>query len=200
MKIEFIQNFIFELKDIGKNFILLFGMSFLTNFWVSLKNEFSIMWLAHIVALLLAAIIVKILARWIGEHIEEMSDIEFMHVFTCDRKVHDLLKDPHAHGLMYRANKDYIVYDTNKLKVFSKFMLMKTTETFEVIVSENVVKLKNISGKYESEVVYEYANGLIIAHWIAKPKGLRRAITLFFAGIGKRYIIEDFQKFVDKNK
>lgn len=189
------------LKEYTKDFVLVFVLGEVTNFWAALKTEINWMWVAHLIGLLMSAlfvkVIAKILARWISEHIEEMSDLDFMHEFKATWETFEKLKSIDVHGKMYRPNYSYIIYDRNKLKVLSKFMWIKTSETFEVVIDTNTVALKNISGKYDSELVYEFNGTHIIAHWMAKPKGLRRAITLLFKSQAMKLTIEDFQNFVD---
>lgn len=177
---------------------LVLGVSFLTNFWHALSDEFNILMVAHAIVLLIVAIFVKVVGRWIGEQIDDLSDIEFMHRFPCDRSKFDLLKNIHTHGLLYTPNIAYIPYDGNKIKISSKVLWIKTIETFELQDKGDTVVLKNISGKYESSVTYEWYGDGIAAHWIAKPKGLRRAFSLLFAKKAERDIIKDFQSFVDK--
>lgn len=195
-----IHTALISIKQYTLDLCLVLGVSFFTNFWHAIESELNIVLVAHIIVLLIVSVFVRIVGRWIGEHIEEMSDVEFMERFICDRPVFELLKIPATHGTMYRPNVSYIVYDRNKLKVHSKFMGIKTIETFEVQDKGDTVILKNISGKYESSVTYEYDGSAIVVNWVAKPKGLRRAITLLLYKVAKRTTIEDFQKFVDKNK
>ncbi len=178
--------------------LVLLGLSFFSKFWYALTNEFSVVLVAHIFVLCVVAIFVRLVGRWIGEEIDSFSDVEFMARFECDREVFERLKDPNTHGKMYRQNYDYFIFDQTKLKVFSKFMGIKTVETFQVIDKGDTVVLKNISGKYESYVTYEYDGSGIVGHWVAKPKGIRRAMALLLYRVAKRSVIEDFTKFVNK--
>lgn len=178
------------------DFGVVLGLSFFSKFWYALSNEFSVVLVAHIFVLILIAIFVRLVGRWIGEEIDMFSDVEFMEYFVCDRSVFEKLKDPHTHGGLYRQNYSWIIYDKDKLKVLSKFMWIKTTETFQVIDKGDTVVLKNISGKYESYVTYEYDGFGIVGHWVAKPKGIRRAMALLLVGVAKKSVIEDFKKFI----
>lgn len=196
----FIHTAIIQIKQYALDLGLVLGVSFVTNFWHAISEELNITLVAHVIVLLIVAVFVKIVGRWIGEQIDDLSDIEFMRRFPCERPVFELLKKPGTHGLMYRPNIGYLPYDGNKIKIISKVFGIKTTETFEVIVKEDSVVLKNISGKYESSVTYEYDGTAIIGHWLAKPKGLRRAIALLFASKVEKDIVQDFQNYVNQNK
>lgn len=180
----------------GYDFAVVLGLSFFSKFWYALSNEFSVVLVAHVFVLIIVAILVRLVGRWIGEEIDMFSDVEFMAYFVCDRSVFERLKDPEVHGTLYRQNKSHQVYDKDKLKVYSKFMWIKTVETFQVIDNGDTVVLQNISGKYESYVTYEYDGFGIVGHWVAKPKGIRRAMALLLVGVAKKAVIEDFNKFV----
>lgn len=194
------QTAIFQVKQYFLDVGLVIGVSLITNFWHAISDELNLVLVAHTIVLLVVSVLVRILGRWIGEHIDEMSDLDFMESFVCDRSTFELLKNIDVHGRMYKPNIDHMVYDRNKIKIYSKFFGIKTVETFELIVSMDSVVLKNISGKYESSVTYEYEGSAIIAHWIAKPKGLRRALGLFFSNAAMRNMKADVQKFVNDNK
>ncbi len=194
-----VQLAMFQAKQYFIDFGLVLGVSFVTNFWHAISDELNIVLVAHIIVLLIVSVLVRIVGRWIGEHIDELSDVEFMERFPCDRETFRLLAITETHGSMYRQNKSHLV-EGNTIKINSHFMGMETIETFEVIDKGDIIVLKNVSGKYESSATYEYDGTGIVAHWVAKPKGLRRAISLFLYSLAKKTIVEDFQKFVDKNK
>lgn len=179
---------------------LVLGVSVFTNFWHAISDELNIVLVAHSIVLLIVSVLLKIVVRWIGEEIEVLSDIDYMRNFECERNVFELLKQPETHGKMYKENKDSMVFDHNKIKICSNFMGIKTVEIFEVQDKGDTVVLKNISGKYESSVTYEFEGSGIIAHWVAKPKGLRRAIGLLFSNLVIKNLVKDFQSFIDKNK
>ncbi len=186
------------LKQYVLDFTVVLGLSFFSKFWYALTNEFSVVLVAHVFVLSVVAIFVRLVGRWIGEEIDSYSDVEFMARFECERSVFDRLKDPNTHGTLYRQNINHFVFDGNKLRVDSKFMWIKTVETFQVIDRGDVVELKNIGGKYESYVTYEFDGSGIVGHWVAKPKGIRRAMALLLYKVAKRSVIEDFTKFVNK--
>ncbi len=191
-----VQAVTIQVKQFILDFGIVLGLSFFSKFWYALSNEFSVVLVAHIFVLILIAIFVRLVGRWIGEEIDMFSDVEFMAYFPCERSVFERLKDPEVHGTLYRQNKSHQVYDKDKLKVYSKFMWIKTVETFQVIDKGDTVVLQNISGKYESYVTYKYNGFGIVGHWVAKPKGIRRAIALLLVGVAKKSVIEDFKKFI----
>lgn len=178
------------------------SLSFNEKLWYAIKNELNEVLLAHLIVFATVALIIRLFAfifgRWISEEIDAYSDVEFMNRFECERVVFESLKDPHTHIKMYRQNISGFVYDRDKVKIFSKFIGIKTTETFQVIDNGDSVVLKNISGKYESYVTYEFDGSGIVGHWVAKPKGLRRAMSLVLYNVAKRSVLEDFEKFVNK--
>lgn len=195
---HYLLEFTIFLKQYLLDFGVVLGLSFFSKFWYALTNEFSVVLIAHVFVLSVVAIFVRLVGRWIGEEIDMFSDVEFMGYFPCKREVLERLKDPNSHGKMYRQNYDYFIFDKTKLKVYSKFMGIKTVETFQVIDNGDSVELKNISGKYESYVTYEYDGFGIVGHWVAKPKGVRRAMASLLYRVAKKTVIEDFNKFVNK--
>ncbi len=187
-----------HVKQYLLDFGVVLGLSFFSKFWYALTNEFSVVLIAHVFVLSVVAIFVRLVGRWIGEEIDSLSDVEFMEIFPCDRSVFELFKDPNTHGKMFRQNLSYRVYDNDKIKVESKFIGIKTTEVFQLIVNEDTVVLKNISGKYESSATYEYDGANIVGHFVSKPKGIRRVMALLFFRFAKKTIVEDITKFVNK--
>lgn len=192
------NNTLFQIKQYFIDLSVVLGLSFFSKFWYALTNEFSVVLVAHIVVLTIVAIFVRLVGRWIGEEIDMISDVQFMERFPCERSVFEKLKDPNTHGTLYRQNINHTVYDKYKLKVDSKFMGINTVETFQVIDKGETVVLENISGKYESYVTYEWDGSGIVGHWVTKPKGIRRAMSLLLYNVAKRSVIEDFKKFVSK--
>lgn len=193
-----LQTTLLQIKQYFLDLGLVLGVSIVTNFWNAIESEFNIVLVAHIIVLLLVSLLVRQLGRWIGEEIDALSDIEFMARFECDREVFEKLKKIETHGLLYTPNYDYQVYDTNKIKVYSNFYGLHTTETFELLVHKESVTLNNIHGSYASSVTYEYDGSAIIAQWMVKPKGFRRAFAIIFVKSAASTIRKDFQKFVDK--
>ena len=179
---------------------IVLGVSVFTSFWNAISDELNIVLIAHLIVLLIVSLIVKQLSRWIGEEIDELSDIEFMKRYECQYNVFEKLTDIRTHGLLYAPNYDYDVYDSNKIKVYSNVMGIRSTETFEFTHTAKIVSLRNIHGSYQSSVSYEWDGSGIVAQWIVKPKGFRRAFALIFGKKAAKDIKADFQKFVDKNK
>ena len=195
-----IQTALLQIKQYFLDLGLVLGISIVTNFWNAISAEFNIVLVAHIIVLLLVSLLVRQLGRWIGEEIDQLSDIEFMHRFPCERHVFEKLKIIETHGLLYTPNYDYIPYDTNKIKIYSNFFGLHTTETFEMLVKYNSVTLQNIHGSYASSVTYEYDGTAIVGQWMVKPKGFRRLFAIIFIKVAAKQIKKDFQRFVDKSK
>lgn len=195
-----IHTALIQVKQYALDLALVLGVSVFTNFWRAISDELNIVLIAHLIVLLIVALIVRLLGRWIGEEIDEMSDIEFMKRYDCQYNVFEKLTDIRTHGLLYTPNYDYNVYDRNKIKVYSNVLGIHSTETFEFTHTAKTVSLRNIHGSYQSSVSYEWDGSGIVAQWIVKPKGFRRAFALVFGKKAAKDIKADFQKFVDKNK
>lgn len=202
-----IHNAIINLKQYLVELSLVLTISSLSAFdkiMYAIKNELNEVLIGHIIVgaicTLIIRIIVLVFGRWIGEEIDEMSDIEFMKRYDCQYNVFEKLTDIRTHGLLYTPNYDYDVYDRNKIKVYSNVLGIHSTETFEFTHTAKTVSLRNIHGSYQSSVSYEWDGSGIVAQWIVKPKGFRRAFALVFGKKAAKNIKADFQKFVDKNK
>lgn len=189
--------FVSAIKLTG-DFGLVLMISFWVRLWTELVAEFNVVLAVKLIIVLLLTLTARQLGRWIGEELDDLSDIKFKEYFPCSRNVFELLKDPNSHGLMYKQNYDYEV-DGNKINVYSKVLGIKTIEEFELIVNKDSVELKNIGGKFESNVTYSYDGFGIKGHWTAKPRGLRRALSLVISGVVKKGVVRDFNKFVKKN-
>lgn len=195
---HFVSNAALEIKQYFGDLLIVLGVSYVTQLWHAIKAEADVFLVAHLVVTMALLIFVRIVGRWVAEEIDDISNVDYIQFFPARPEAFEALKDIEVHKKMYRQNIGGEIYDTNKLKIYSKFIGIKSMETFEVIITDNVVKLVNVSGSYESSVTYERGEFGITANWIAKPRGIRRALILFFRNHALKTTIEDFKKFCSK--